>query len=138
MSVALYAPGDDFESTLESILNLRNCHQQRHLVKQFTTFHIFFETKFLPTNVSINFEDVEKDFSCSNIAERCQIQPGRTFKAMHELTYPVNVGRNLARDAALTHFVLASDIELYPSPGLVYGFFDMLSRNSSQYLKEKK
>lgn len=45
-----------------------------------------------------------------------------------KLEYPVNVGRNIARNAALTHFVLASDIELYPSPGLSNGFLQMLSR----------
>ena len=31
--------------------------------------------------------------------------------------YPVNVGRNIARETATTHFILASDIELYPNPG---------------------
>lgn len=34
----------------------------------------------------------------------------------------MNVGRNIARDAAMTHFILASDIELYPNPGLVKRF----------------
>lgn len=53
---------------------------------------------------------------------------------MNNLTYPVNVGRNLARDAALTHFVLASDIELYPSSGLVDGFFDMIEENPAEFL----
>ncbi|KAL7741561.1 hypothetical protein ACLKA6_019335 [Drosophila palustris] len=41
------------------------------------------------------------------------------------------------RNAALTHFVLASDIELYPSPGLAIGFLQMLSRNPD-LLKSRK
>lgn len=43
--------------------------------------------------------------------------------------YPINVGRNIARDAALTHFILASDIELYPSPNFVSKFLEMIARN---------
>ena len=41
----------------------------------------------------------------------------------------MNVGRNIARDAAMTHFILASDIELYPNPGLVHKFLEMIARN---------
>lgn len=41
-------------------------------------------------------------------------------------TYPVNVGRNIARDAAQTYFVLASDIELYPNPGFIEMFLQMI------------
>lgn len=44
--------------------------------------------------------------------------------------YPVNVARNIARDAALTHFILASDIELYPSPNLIPRFLNMIARNA--------
>lgn len=41
----------------------------------------------------------------------------------------MNVARNVARDAALTHFILPSDIELYPSPNLVPRFLNMIARN---------
>ena len=47
------------------------------------------------------------------------------------LTYPVNLLRNVARQNAPTHYVLASDSELYPSINMVWLFFDMLSRNPS-------
>ena len=49
----------------------------------------------------------------------------------NNLTYPVNVGRNIARESALTHFVLASDIELYPNPGLIQSFLKMI-KNTNQ------
>lgn len=45
--------------------------------------------------------------------------------------YPVNVGRNIARDSAMTHFILASDIELYPNPGLARKFLEMIARNDA-------
>jgi beta-1,4-glucuronyltransferase 1 len=38
------------------------------------------------------------------------------------LDYPVNVGRNIAREAANSHFIFPSDIELYPNPGLIPAF----------------
>ncbi|KAG8227483.1 hypothetical protein J437_LFUL002372 [Ladona fulva] len=44
------------------------------------------------------------------------------------LVYPVNVGRNIARETATTHYVLPSDIELYPSPGLIGAFLDFMRR----------
>jgi N-acetyllactosaminide beta-1,3-N-acetylglucosaminyltransferase len=45
------------------------------------------------------------------------------------LDYPVNVGRNIAREAANSHFIFPSDIELYPNPGLIPAFLDMIRRN---------
>lgn len=66
----------------------------------------------------------------------CTIQPpffnvsaSQLYKTQKKLLYPVNVGRNIARDAAMTHFILASDIELYPNPGLVHKFLEMIARN---------
>lgn len=46
--------------------------------------------------------------------------------------YPINVARNIARDAALTHFIFASDIELYPSPEFVPKFLEMIERNENE------
>lgn len=53
------------------------------------------------------------------------------YKTQKKLLYPVNVGRNIARDAAMTHFILASDIELYPTPGLPKKFLEMIARNDA-------
>lgn len=57
--------------------------------------------------------------------------PKKTYKQMRNLTYPVNVLRNIARQNAPTYYVLASDAELYPSPNLVADFMQMLRRNDS-------
>ena len=45
-------------------------------------------------------------------------KPFVSYRSMNNLTYPVNVARNIARLSATSHFVFPSDIELYPSPGL--------------------
>ena len=54
-----------------------------------------------------------------------------------QLDYPVNVGRNIAREAANSYYIFPSDIELYPNPGLIPAFLDMIRRNE-KYLKRKK
>lgn len=59
------------------------------------------------------------------------IPRSESYKNTANLTYPINVGRNIARQAVNTHFILASDIELYPSLGFVDFFLDMVARNHS-------
>lgn len=50
------------------------------------------------------------------------------------LKFPINVGRNIARDGATTHFILSSDIELLPSQNIIPDFLNMIRQNS-QYLR---
>lgn len=137
LSIAVYAPGEDFDKTLASILFLRNCHMKRKLVRRFASFHIFFESQYLLDSIPIDFDKVEREFLCSLVSPFMNFPRNETFKAIKNLTYPVNVGRNLAREAAVTHFVLASDIELYPNPGLIEDFFQMIIKAPEDYLWEK-
>jgi len=51
-------------------------------------------------------------------------------RSSKSLDYPVNVGRNIARESANSHFIFPSDIELYPSPGLIPDFLDMIRYNN--------
>ncbi|KOB64723.1 N-acetyl lactosaminide beta-1,3-N-acetyl glucosaminyl transferase [Operophtera brumata] len=53
------------------------------------------------------------------------------------ILYPVNVARNIAREAALTHYILPSDIELYPSPNLPPRFLNMIARNAKPLTDSK-
>jgi hypothetical protein len=59
-----------------------------------------------------------------------------TYRNSSGLDYPVNVGRNIAREAANSHFIFPSDIELYPNPGLIPAFLDMIRRND-KHLRRK-
>lgn len=49
------------------------------------------------------------------------------YRTTHNLSYYINVPRNAARDAALTHFVFHTDIELYPSENLALKFLRMIA-----------
>lgn len=50
------------------------------------------------------------------------------YRDLNHLPYPINVVRNVARLSSMTKHVLASDIELYPSVGIVSDFMKMLER----------
>lgn len=86
----------------------------------------------------INFKDFEGNYQCTNAEPYLDRSLVKIFKNKFEATYPINVGRNLARQAALTHFVLASDIELYPSLGLAEQFLAMVKEDPKLYLKGKR
>lgn len=80
---------------------------------------------------------VPKHDKVLSIPFNCSTVPGYAnnsavlYKTQKKLLYPVNVGRNIARDAAMTHFILASDIELYPTPNLPKKFLEMIARNDA-------
>lgn len=56
------------------------------------------------------------------------------YKIEANISYPINVARNVARDNAQTYFVLASDVELYPSLNIIDSFMSMVL--SKPYLFE--
>lgn len=60
----------------------------------------------------------------------------KMYKTEKKLVYPVNVGRNIARESAVTHYVLASDIELYPNPNLPSKFLEMIRRSNQPELNK--
>lgn len=136
LSVALWAPGDFLDQTINAIVTLRNCQEKSELVRQYATFHIFFESRFMPTNFPRDFDEFERNFDCQVVKQASNFSVESSVKTKNKLTYPINVGRNLARESALTHFVLASDIELYPNPGLVEDFFMM--EISEEFQTERK
>lgn len=130
ISMAVYAPGDDFERTIESIRFLRNCPINSEILRHFVTFHIYFDLEHIPNNLT-NY--TEKTL---NAPYDCKIRPpyettatDELYKNRHQILYPINVGRNIARSAALTKYVLASDVELYPSSGISSNFIKMIERN---------
>ena len=121
ISVAVFAPGEDFNASLSTIAFLRAC---RPLVAQFTSFHLFFPVDHLPTFIP-KMEDVMAQAPSCSFPPPSTTHP--TYKTLHNQTYPVNVARNVARLAAATYFVLASDVELYPSLNFISRFLSMMA-----------
>lgn len=76
----------------------------------------------------MNVSQYESTYECPIVPPFIDVAHDSMYKFRNNLTYPVNVGRNIAREAAITHFVLPSDVELYPNPGLVQQFLKMYSK----------
>jgi len=134
VSLAVYTPGSDYRAALEAVHYWRQC-SNTSLVADYVTFHFYFPTGHLP-----HHSFMSEEFS-ANYRANCDQPPPNvdgdktwvSYKARHKLTYPINVGRNVARQAATTHFVFASDIELYPSPGLIPKFLEMVRSQTNHH-----
>ncbi|XP_067119096.1 beta-1,4-glucuronyltransferase 1-like [Centruroides vittatus] len=125
VSVAVYAPGHDFELAVKWILYLRNCRHS--CVQSNVTWHIFFEQKHAPLREQLLVgKEGSQTFNCSE-------PPNGTsdYRKVKKLPYPINVARNLARQRARTRYIMASDIELYPSVNIVPRFLDMVTKLTS-------
>ncbi|XP_072945624.1 beta-1,4-glucuronyltransferase 1-like isoform X2 [Epargyreus clarus] len=51
-----------------------------------------------------------------------------TFRREKNMIYPINVGRNVARNASRTNYFIVSDIEMVPSDGLAPKFLTMVRK----------
>lgn len=128
ISVAVYAPGSDLEDAIDTILFFRDCTNSS-LVRDLATFHIFFNTEHTPAQVPRHETLLKKRPNCLPPEGLSSTNNVTSYKKKNDLDYPVNVARNVARETVNTHFVFPSDIELYPSPGTISTFLEMVSRN---------
>ncbi|XP_030381169.1 beta-1,4-glucuronyltransferase 1-like [Scaptodrosophila lebanonensis] len=138
ISFAIFAPGRDVNDTLDAIQYVRNCLPSSDLIRDYVTFHIYFPNGHMPTYVPYDeAEALTWPYKCfwanGSVASPPYLnrEGGETYRVQKNLTYPINVGRNIARKAANTHFIFANDIELIPSTGIVDQFLDMVDRNHS-------
>lgn len=130
LSLALYSPGTDFDDTVKRIHYLRECGVSP-LVKELVTFHLFFDNRNVPKTKVDHFPE-KSAINCSALQESITFGEGlQTYKKAKKLSYPVNVARNVAREMATTHYLLPSDIELYPNPNLIPDFLEMVRVNDS-------
>lgn len=107
---------------------MRNCLPEKHLIRKYVTFHLYFELPDRPVTMPIIDENNqwESDIDCSQPAPYLIF---RSKNYSHNRQYFINVGRNIANKAALTYYRMSSDIELYPSAGLVDNFFNYIKAN---------
>ncbi|XP_032680560.1 beta-1,4-glucuronyltransferase 1 [Odontomachus brunneus] len=132
ISIAMHAPGTDFPATLDAIRYSRNCGSP--LVSQLVTFHVFFSSKHVPKAVPPSEQIVSDTYNCSLGPPWVNVSLSKMYKNDKKLLYPVNVGRNVARESAPTFYVFPSDIELYPSPNLPTKFLEMIRRRDQPAL----
>ncbi|XP_066251093.1 beta-1,4-glucuronyltransferase 1-like [Euwallacea similis] len=139
ISIALYAPGYDFYTTLNSIAYLRNCKPAiiRHLV----SFHLVFEQKHTPKikdprgSLLSSYED---SYDCSLPPPWQATNDKDMYKTQHGLLYPINVLRNAAKLASQTYFIFPNDIELYPTRKFIPLFMNFAKDNIDLFKKGQR
>lgn len=60
------------------------------------------------------------------------------YKNRQNLTYPINMARNIAKVNSQTHFTFPSDIELYPTKNFISKFLEFIRRNPHYAVKESR
>ncbi|XP_053203389.1 beta-1,4-glucuronyltransferase 1-like [Panonychus citri] len=138
ISVGVYAPGEDILYSLELIYFMRSCRHE--CVLHNVTWHLIYDVGHGPDKDNVTFpEDYVNKMSSTGTAEfNCQLTYDDFFnkhkdlyRVNNKLPYPINVARNVARLNIKTKYLLASDIELYPSLNVVSMFRDLLEREKN-------
>ncbi|MCL4148352.1 UNVERIFIED_CONTAM: hypothetical protein GTU68_005145 [Idotea baltica] len=117
VSVAVYAPGADFQATIATILYLRNCMAEG--VKKYVTFHIYFHMNHVPKEIPTTDQLLQRVTACDKDPPKWTNVT--TYRQQKKLLYPVNIARNIARMNSVTYFNFPSDVELYPSINIITG-----------------
>lgn len=141
VSLSVYVPGSDFGESLRRLVYLRECGPDADLVQSWVSVHFFFDQGNVPEPLPLGVENLlftETGVNCSHpwIAN---FEGGEvSYRSKSELPYPINMGRNIAKEAATTKYVLPSDIELYPSPGLIPNFLEMIKKSQGRQFQEER
>lgn len=129
LSVAVYAPGDDFQLCLRLIYFMRTCRHE--CVRNNVSWHLIYDIRKGPDPEKLSFPEEMADitnYNCSMNFENFYSVHTSVYRVENKLPYPINVARNVARLSAKTKYLLASDIELYPSVNIVKMFKKLLER----------
>ncbi|XP_076311898.1 beta-1,4-glucuronyltransferase 1-like [Tachypleus tridentatus] len=131
ISLAVYAPSSDLLIVIDRILQMIQCG---HLcVKRNITWHLIYDTQFPPENDLKKLRT--KIFDCEAHDKTPSLKT--SFRKSHSLTYPINIARNVARQNSATYFIMASDIELYPSLNIVSRFLNMIAKMGKDAYNKK-
>ncbi|XP_074601557.1 beta-1,4-glucuronyltransferase 1-like [Brevipalpus obovatus] len=132
LSVAVYAPGEDFLASLHLIGFMGMCCDR--CVRQNVSWHMIYDMRHGPKPEEIKFPAKlinYSEYDCSTPLEQMISSYENTYRSGNKLPYPINVARNVARLSVKTKYLLASDIELYPSLNIVSMFKKLLERERS-------
>ncbi|XP_017779879.1 PREDICTED: beta-1,4-glucuronyltransferase 1-like isoform X2 [Nicrophorus vespilloides] len=118
ISVAAFVPDDDADFITSQLLQICQCLPEMSKV----SVHYVFPKSYPPY------------IKNHSIPTTCTLQDSSThstYRTTNKLPYPVNIGRNVARRASKTDYVLVSDVELMPSDRLASKFEDMMKQFAS-------
>ena len=123
----MFTPGTDYIQALDTIAYYRWCVEESALIRKFVTFHLVIPTEHLNENGFLSSAQASKYSVCDALIWMTQEVKPKTYRKLHQLTYPINTVRNVARISATSHYIFPSDLELYPSPGLIPQFLKLVT-----------
>lgn len=160
ISVSVYAPGDDFQSTIDHMVFLRFCFVNSFLIREFVQVHIYIDEFNIPSNFAEIFLKTKENkhpdclkmgksvyFNLSSVQGETNdfvtldenvnyAMEQKSYRNKMKLFYPINFGRNLAIKEAPSEIIFPNDIELYPNENFVTNFIQML-KNSGNVFKAR-
>lgn len=129
VSVSLYASGTDYDTAINKVLFLRACSDP--CVRANVTWHIVYHREHTPKTISVKTSRELLAQAKPNCSDDIMEHQFPNYRAEQRMTYPINVLRNAARRAAKTRYIMASDIELYPSGNIIPRFLSMVRRRKN-------
>ncbi|KAL0117581.1 hypothetical protein PUN28_010411 [Cardiocondyla obscurior] len=123
LSLAVFAPGLDAGLAVAQLDRACRCEPAMYKV----SVHLVFPASRPPALSAIG--RTQGDCAASDL----QLRPAETERRKRQMTYPVNVARNVARTVANTSRVLVSDIELLPSARLASSFMEMVHQRPPKH-----
>lgn len=157
ISVAVFSPGSELIVSTTLIKFMRQCLPEplSACIKDKVTWHLVYNKLHGPSPSNTSYPKLNLDSANYPLfvnQDQCPKLPGPepedsirqfeeklrrsnnifplSYRQKFQLTYPINVLRNTARLAAATKYILASDIELYPSINLVPSFINYITRHN--------
>lgn len=119
ISVAAFVPDADAEIVGKQLLHLCYCLEEMSKV----SVHFVFPANETPYYLPMSPSAVDPaDCAISDVSKL------ESYRALRDLQYPVNVCRNVAKNAVTAHFVLVSDVQLIPSEKLASKFVKMVAK----------
>lgn len=116
--MAAFVPDADAETVGKQLLHLCYCLEDMSRV----SVHFVF-----PANETPYYLPMLPSASEPTDCDIAYIFKEISYRHLNHLAYPVNVCRNVAKNAVTTRYVLVSDVQLIPSEKLASRFLKMVS-----------
>jgi N-acetyllactosaminide beta-1,3-N-acetylglucosaminyltransferase len=133
MSVAVFAPDRSglLQRSIGIIKWLVECSDGRDEIRANVTFHLITDVHPRVLVDALQFlRSKAADETCNKLRGLDDDDKLRNTSKSFDF-YPVNLARNVAREAATTHFVVVADIELFPSANFIPMFLEMIRDDRS-------
>lgn len=126
ISLAIFAPGSDLLTAIQAIKWLQNCSLP--CIRKNITWHLITSHNSMR---EIDAAVTKSQLYTTNCTKQTLLSES-SFRKTKKLSYPINIARNVAREAVATKYVFSTDLELYPSLDLEQDIIKLTKRLGNQ------